>query len=133
MALTVLSVGVALVLSLVSGSLGNIRKVRGNTHLIEHAQSVMETALLDNTIQGATALHGDFEDGTRWSVEVTEVQMPTPATQMPLSPQMQMMAPKVLSYLVLVTGPNSVRPDFQLQTMKMISPLPQSQMGQVSR
>ena len=34
MTLTIMAVGVTLILSLVSGSLGNIRKVRGSTRLI---------------------------------------------------------------------------------------------------
>ena len=53
-ALTVLAIGVALVLSLISGSLGNIRKVQLRTRSVEHAQEVMETALLDKSIQQAT-------------------------------------------------------------------------------
>lgn len=133
MALTIMAVGVTLILSLVSGSLGNIRKVRGSTRLIEHAQAVMELALLDDSIQGATALHGDFEDGTRWTVEVSEVEMPAPPSAMPPSQQIQLMMPKMLSYVVVVMGPNSNKADFQLQTMKMISPQSQVLGGQVSR
>jgi len=133
MSLTVLAVGVALVLSLMTGSLGNIRKVRGNSRLVEHAQSVMELALLDDSIQGAYTMHGDFEDGTRWSVEVSEVEMPAPSNAVPLSQQMQMAVPKMLSYVVVVMGPNSPRADFQLQTMKMISPVAQVQGGRATK
>ncbi|MBZ5498539.1 MAG: type II secretion system GspH family protein [Acidobacteriia bacterium] len=124
-ALTIMAVGVALTLSLISGSLGNIRKVRAHTRLIDHAQAVMETALLDDRIQGATTLHGDFEDGTRWSVVVSEVEMPAPQTALPLNTQLQMLTPIMLSYVVDVMEPNSPKPDFQLQTLKLISPPPQ--------
>lgn len=130
-ALTVMAVGVALTLSLISGSLGNLRKVRGSARLVEHAQAAMEVALLDASITGAASRQGDFEDGTRWSVVVAEVEMPAPASATPvqLSPQMQMSAPKVLSYVVEVMGPNSTKTDIRLETMKLISPLPLVQGG----
>jgi prepilin-type N-terminal cleavage/methylation domain-containing protein len=68
--MTVLAVGAALTLSLISGALGNIRKTRVHTRAIEHAQTVMELALLDDSIRGATTLAGDFDDGTRWTVAI---------------------------------------------------------------
>jgi prepilin-type N-terminal cleavage/methylation domain-containing protein len=123
-ALTIMAVGVALTLSLISGSLDHIRKVRGTSRLVEHAQAVMELALLDDSIFGAASLKGDFEDGTRWSVEISEVEMPAPPTALPMSQNSQALMPKLLSYVVDVMSPNSVRPDFQLQTLKMVSPLP---------
>ena len=61
--LAVLSVGVALTLSLISGSLGNIRKVQLRTRTIEHAEAVMELALLDDSVRQPTVFSGDFEDG----------------------------------------------------------------------
>jgi prepilin-type N-terminal cleavage/methylation domain-containing protein len=133
-ALTVMAVGVALTMSLISGSLGNIRKVRVNTRLIEDAQTVMENVLLNDAIQGATSLQDVMEDGTRWSVQVSEVEVPPLPSVMPASQQIQALAPKLLSYVVVVMGPNSVRPDYQLQTLKLISPLPLTQQGgRVSR
>ena len=71
--LTILAVGAALTLSLVSASLGNIRKVRLRTRAIEHARQVMELALVDDTITGPSTLAGDYEDGTRWSVAIGEM------------------------------------------------------------
>jgi prepilin-type N-terminal cleavage/methylation domain-containing protein len=116
--LTVLAIGVTLTLSLISGSLGNIRKVRASTRTIEQAQSVMELALVDDSIKGATTQGGDFEDGTRWSVVVTEVEMPMPANLVPALQPAQMPV-KVFSYLVEIMGPNSTTPDFRLQTLKL--------------
>lgn len=133
MALTVMAVAVTLILSLISGSLGNIRKVRSNSRLIDHAQAVMELALLDDSIQAATSMRGDFEDGTRWTVEVSEVEMPEPPSAVPMSQQIQMLMPKIFSYVVVVMGPNSNKADFQLQTLKMISPQSQVLGGRVSR
>jgi prepilin-type N-terminal cleavage/methylation domain-containing protein len=133
-ALTVMAVGVALTMSLISGSLGNIRKVRTNTKLIEDAQAVMENVLLNSDIQGATSLQDILEDGTRWSVQVSEVEVPPLPSAMPVSQQIQASAPKLLSYVVVVMGPDSVRPDYQLQTLKLISPLlPTQRGGRVSR
>lgn len=142
-ALTILAIGAALTLSLVSGSLGNIRKVRLHADAIGHAQDVMELALLDDTIRGATTLGGNFEDGTRWSVVVTEVEMPLPGNvQSLLMPNSNgsnqavinaMAPPKVLSYLVQVTEADSHKPDFQLQTLKLVNPMELPGMTQVQR
>lgn len=129
MSLTVMAVGVALTLSLISGSLGNMRKVRGTARMVEHAQAAMEVALLDDTITGATSMQGDFEDGTRWSVQVTEVEMPVPKSALQLSQQILATAPKMLSYVVEVAGPASTRADFKLETMKLISPVLLAQQG----
>ncbi len=121
-ALTILAVGVSLTLSLISGSLGSIRKVRMHTLAIEHAQAVMELALLDDSIKAATTLRGDFEDGTRWAVVINEVEMPLPETVM-TGTQTAQMPIKVLSYDVEVMAPNSATPDFQLRTLKVVSAL----------
>jgi prepilin-type N-terminal cleavage/methylation domain-containing protein len=122
-ALTIMAVGVALALSVISGSLGNIRKVRANTRLIDRAQSVMELALLDEKIVGAATLNGDYEDGTRWNVVITQVEMPPPTTPLPVGiPQAMQQMPLVLSYVVSIMEPNSTTPQFQLQTLKLINP-----------
>lgn len=118
--LTILAVGAALTLSLVSASLGNIRKVRQRTRAIEHARQVMELALVDDAITGPSTLAGDYEDGTRWSVVIGEVQMPVPATVMQ-NVQVTQLPFKVLSYAVEVTEPKSTTPVFQLQTLKLVS------------
>jgi prepilin-type N-terminal cleavage/methylation domain-containing protein len=118
--LTILAVGAALTLSLVSASLGNIRKVRLRTRAIEHARQVMELALVDDAITGPSTLAGDYEDGTRWSVMISEVQMPVPATVMQ-NVQMTQLPFRVFSYAVEVTESNSTMPVFQLQTLKLVS------------
>jgi prepilin-type N-terminal cleavage/methylation domain-containing protein len=121
-ALTIMAVGVSLALSLIFGSLGNIRKVRMRAHLIDQAKSVMELVLLDDEIQGATTRNGDFEDGTRWTVAVTEVEMPAPQNALPIAPQSQLAPPLVLSYDVQVMAPDATKPDFELKTMKLVNP-----------
>jgi hypothetical protein len=110
---------------------------------MEHAQDVLELTLQDDTIRGATTQGGDFDDGTRWSVVVTEVQMPLPDNvQSILRPNSNgsnqgavnaMTPPKVLSYLVQVTEPDSRKPDFQLQTLKLVSPMELPGTTQVQR
>jgi prepilin-type N-terminal cleavage/methylation domain-containing protein len=117
-ALTVLAVGVALTLSLISGSLGNIRKVQLRTRTIEHAESVMELALLDDSIQRPTVFTGDFEDGTRWSVHVEEYIPPDPLPQPPGTPQ-GIMQVKLLSYTVEMFSPDSRVSDYSLRTLKL--------------
>jgi prepilin-type N-terminal cleavage/methylation domain-containing protein len=119
-ALTVFAVGAALTMSLISGSLGNIRKVQLRTHIIEHAEAVMELALLDASISQPTAFTGDFEDGTHWSVQVEEYQPPVPPQLQPqdLPPNMPII---LLCYTVEMFSPDSRAPDYRLKTLKLVN------------
>ena len=117
--LAVLAVGIALTLSLISGSLSNIRKVQLRTRTIQHAETVMELSLLDEGIKRPTTLRGDFEDGTQWQLVVNEVEMPLP----PLLPNQ---APpelpvKLFAYSVEVYAPDSPTPDLRLRTLKVVN------------
>jgi prepilin-type N-terminal cleavage/methylation domain-containing protein len=116
-ALSVLAIGATIALSLISGALGNIRKVQLRTRTIQHAETVMELSLLDDNIRQPTVLRGDFEDGTRWSLVVDAVITPRP----PALPQGIEMQQKLLSYSVEVYAPESQAPDLRLQTVKLIS------------
>jgi prepilin-type N-terminal cleavage/methylation domain-containing protein len=118
-ALTVLALGAAITLSLISGSLGKIRKVQLRTRTVEHAESVMELALLDESIQRPTAFTGDFEDGTRWAVRVEEYEPPdSPQQQSRALPQNMPM--KLLCYTVEMFSPDSRVSDYRLQTLKLV-------------
>lgn len=115
--LAILGVGVALVLSLISGSLRNIRKTQLRTKSIQHAETVMELSLLDESIKDARMLQGDFEDGSRWTLVVNDFVLPTlepPTTQQTEIPV------KLLSYRVEVMGPESKTPDFRIETLKLV-------------
>jgi prepilin-type N-terminal cleavage/methylation domain-containing protein len=117
--LTVLGIGSALTLSLISGSLGNIRQVQVRSKTIHHAETVMELALLDDSIKGPTVLQGDFEDGTQWTVEVTEFLMPDPPW---LNLQQPVKMPLILlAYSVAVMGPDSGGVPFKLHTLKLVN------------
>lgn len=117
-ALTVLAVGAALSLSVISGVLANIRKVQMRTKVMEHAETVMELVLLDDKVRGPTTLGGDFEDGTRWTVVVSDYEMPeaAPLDTQPLPP----MPIKLLAYTVEVFAPRSSAPDLRLNTLKVV-------------
>ncbi len=121
-ALTVLAIGAALTLSLISGCLSNIRKVQLKTRIVEHAESVMELALLDDSIRKPMTFAGDFEDGTRWSVLVQDyvsanIPPPAPAGGM----QRPVKVPvKLLSYTVEMIAPDSTTTDYRLQTVKLV-------------
>mgnify|MGYP000857576421 FL=1 len=117
--LTILALGVSLVLSLMSGSLGNIRKVQSRTRIVEHAQTVMELALLDEAIQGATAFTGDFADGTRWSVQVEEQAPDTAGGTDPGA--LERMPVRLLRYRVEMFAPGSGAPEFGLETLKLVT------------
>ena len=118
-ALTVFAVGAAITMSLISSSLGNIRKVELRTRTIEHAEAVMELALLDESIQGPTSFTGDFEDGTRWSVVVEEYVPPDmPDPQLPGG---RVLLPvKLLRYTIEMFRPNAAASDYRLQTLKLV-------------
>ncbi len=118
-ALTVFAVGAAIVLSLISGSLGNIRKVQLRTRTIEHAEAVMELALLDESIQGPTSFTGDFEDGTRWSVLVEDYVLPNIPNLQPDGRQVAMPV-KFLSYTIEMFSPDATASDYRLQTLKLV-------------
>ncbi len=118
-ALTVFAVGASIMLSLISGSLGNIRKVQLRTRTIEHAEAVMELALLDESIQGPTSFTGDFEDGTRWSVLVEEYISPN-APSLQTDRRQVAMPAKLLNYTIDMFSPNSNTADYRLQTLKLV-------------
>jgi prepilin-type N-terminal cleavage/methylation domain-containing protein len=118
-ALTVLAVGASITISLLSGSLGNIRKVQARTRIIDHAQTVMELALLDEAIQGPTGFSGDFEDGTRWSVRVEEYENPD-STEFKSLELPQNIRAKLLHYTVEMFSPASRVSDYHLQTLKWV-------------
>jgi prepilin-type N-terminal cleavage/methylation domain-containing protein len=130
--LTVLAIGAALALSLISGALSNIRKVQLRTRTVEHAEAVMELTLLDDSIRKPTTLTGDFEDGTRWSVRVEDYTLPTAdplqPTLQPPGTAAQNMPVKLLCYTVEMFSPDSRGSDYQLQTIKMVKKLPEDQL-----
>jgi len=78
----------------------------------------MELTLLDDSIQRSTVLQGDFEDGTRWSVEVRELEEPSPLPSSQKPPELPV---KLFSYTVAVVSPESRLPDFRLQTVKVVN------------
>ena len=116
-ALAILGAGTALTLSLITGSLGKIRKVQLRSRVTQHAESVMELALLDPSIKGPTTFHGDFEDGSRWVVVVGAFEMPEVR---PLAPGQQPLPVKLLQYSVEVMGPASQSADVRLYTLKLV-------------
>ena len=119
-ALAILAIGVTMTMSLISGSLRNIRRVDLRTRNIQHAQTVLELALLDESVKKPATLRGDFEDGSRWSVEISEYERPNAASDAPLPPNFPL---KLLSYTVEILGPDSGTPDFRLQTLKLVNVL----------
>ena len=119
-ALTILAVGAALTLSLISGTLGNIRKVQLRTRTIEHAEATMELALLDDSIRQPTSRTGDFEDGVHWSLLVEDYVPPNPP-QMDSRDLSQNMPVKMLRYTIEMFNPDSRTPDFRLQTLKLLN------------
>ncbi|NWG13158.1 MAG: type II secretion system protein [Acidobacteria bacterium] len=118
--LVILGVGVSLTLSLISGALTNIRKVQIRARTIQHAESVMELALLDDSITKPTVIQGDFADGTRWMIRVSEYEMPRPPQPLAVQQQVQMPV-KLLAYALEIMAPGSATADLRLQTLKLVN------------
>ena len=119
-ALAILSLGVTLTLSLISGSLRNIRNTQLRGRVVQHAETVMEIVLLDDTIREATTVPGDFQDGTRWLATVQEYQQQEPVSQT-LTPQAAALPLRLVSYTVEVFNPGSNTADFTLRTLKLVN------------
>jgi general secretion pathway protein I len=119
-ALAVLAMASTVTLSLITGSLGNIRKVQQKTRSIEHAEERMESALVDSTILQPTSFSGTFQDGTSWLVRVEDYTELDKQTQSGTTAAMSAGIPKLLAFTVETTGPESVRPDCRLQTLKLV-------------
>jgi general secretion pathway protein I len=119
-ALAILSLGVTLTLSLISGSLRNIRNTQLRARVVQHAETVMEIVLLDDTIREATTVPGDFQDGTRWLAKVEEYQQQEPVSQT-LTPQAAALPLRLFSYTVEVSNPGSNTADFTLRTLKLVN------------
>jgi general secretion pathway protein I len=118
-ALAILAVGVTLTLSLISGALANIRKVQVRARTIQHAETVMELTLLDESISRPTTLNGDFADGTRWIVRVSEYELPK--IQQMLQPQQQVAMPvRLFAYSLEIMSPGASGPDLRLETLKLV-------------
>lgn len=118
-ALAILAVGVTLTLSLISGALANIRKVQVRARTIQHAETVMELTLLDESISRPTTLNGDFTDGTRWIVRVSEYELPK--IQQMLQPQQQVAMPvRLFAYSLEIMSPGASGPDLRLETLKLV-------------
>ena len=117
--ITVFAIGAAIALSLITGALGNIRKVQSRIRIVEHANSVMELTLVDESIKVPKTFSGDFEDGTRWSVQIEEFESPAPTAAQPPE-NLQNMHAKLLHYTVDMFYPHSNAVDYQLQSLKLV-------------
>jgi prepilin-type N-terminal cleavage/methylation domain-containing protein len=117
-ALTVMAIGAAVTVSLLTGSLGNVRKAQLRGKIIEHAESVMETVLLDDTILSPTTLTGDFEDGTNWNVNI-EIYTPDVLPTSLQSVNVQNLQYQLMLYTIDMFGPGSSVVNYRLQTLKL--------------
>jgi len=115
-ATTLLAIGIALSVSLIGKSLGNIKKMDARTRIVDHANSVMELTLLDPEIGEPGTFEGDFEDGTRWTMKIEEY---IPDNVEPF--EQADMPVKLLAYTVEMFPPRSSVVDYRLRTLKLVS------------
>lgn len=115
-AITILAIGIALTVSLISKSLINIRIIDARTRIVDHANSVMELTLLDPEIREPGAFEGDFEDGTRWTMQIEEYNPDEQA----LSEQVVEMPVRLLEYKLEMFQPHSNAAEYRLMTLKLV-------------
>ncbi|MBN2317671.1 MAG: prepilin-type N-terminal cleavage/methylation domain-containing protein [Acidobacteria bacterium] len=118
-ALVVLAVGMSVTLSVITGSLGNIRKVQLRTRAVEYAQSIMESCLNREDLQETATFTENLEDGFQYTVYVEEYDPVIDA-----EPQIQSrttLPVKLMQYTVEMMAPDSPEPVYQLQTLKLVN------------
>jgi len=123
-ALVVLAVGISVTLAVITGSLGNVRKVQLRTRAVEYAQSIMEYSLNRDDLQEPVTFSENLDDGFSCNVYVEDYD---PGLEP--EPQMQVRATlpiKLMQYTVEMIGPDSPEPVYQLQTLRLV---PASQEG----
>jgi prepilin-type N-terminal cleavage/methylation domain-containing protein len=113
--MTILAIGIALGVSVISKSIGNIRMITARARIIDQAHSVMELTLLDPEIKEPGSFNGDFEDGTRWAMRIEDYVPGEDA----LSGQAEMPV-KLLAYTVEMFQPYSSRVEYRLRTLKLL-------------
>ena len=118
-ALVVLAVGVSVTLSVITGSVGNIRKAQLRTRAMEYAQSIMESSLNRDDLQETATFTENLEDGFQYTVHVEEYELDIDG-----EPQIQSrttLPVKLMQYTVEMIGPDSPEPVYQLQTLKLVN------------
>ena len=114
-AITILAIGIALTVSTISKSLVNIRIIDARMRIVDQAASVMELTLLDPEIREPGAFDGDFENGTRWTMQIEEY-IPE-ETALAESVEMPV---KMLAYTVEMFQPHSNAVEYRLRTLKLV-------------
>lgn len=118
-ALVVLAVGVSLTLSVLTGSLGNIRKAQLRTRAVEYAQFMMESYLNRQDLEEGATFSENLEGGLQCTVFVEEYD-PGIDAETPLQSRTALPV-KLMQYTVEMTGPGSPEPVYRLQTLKLVS------------
>lgn len=118
-ALVVLAVGVSVALSVITGSLGNIRKVQLRAQAVEYAQIIMESSLGREDLQEVASFTEDLGDGFSCNVYVEEYD---PGLESDPQIQTRTVLPiQLLQYTVEMIGPDSPDPVYRLQTLKIVN------------
>ena len=120
-ALVVLAVGAAVTMSVLSGSLGNIRKVQLRTRVMGYAQNIMESALYRQDLREPTTYTENLEEGFSYVLQIEEYE-PEIDAESTFTTNVELPI-RLLSYRVQMFGPGSTDPVYQLQTLKVINAL----------
>jgi prepilin-type N-terminal cleavage/methylation domain-containing protein len=117
--LTILAISAAIAISMITGSLINTRKVQLRTKIMKHAEEVMETALLDDTIVQPTSSSGSLNDGTTYTVTIDQYTPELSEQLQSAVSQVQNLQYQLLQYTVETVSPDSSVGNYLLQTLKM--------------
>jgi len=115
-ALVVLAVGVAATMSVLSGSLGNIRKAQMRTRMIDYAHDIMESSFYREELEQPALYVEDLEDGFQYRIRVEDYD---PGTEEDGTGSG--LTIKLLAYTVEMIGPDSPEPAYTLETLKIVS------------
>lgn len=113
--LVVLAVAASVTMSVISGSLGNVRKAQIRTRVMDYAQTQMESALYSEDMQQPTEYVDVLENGYTCTIRVEEYD---PGLE---DPSQSGLPVKLLQYTVEMAEPDSPDPVYALQTLKLVN------------
>jgi len=114
-ALVVLAVGVAVTMSVISASLGNVRKSQIRARMMATAQTVMESALNKDDLQPPSSYQEDLTNGFYCTVTVEEEPGADLQTQV-----VSELPIRLVHYTVRLIGPDS-ESLYALETLKLVA------------
>jgi prepilin-type N-terminal cleavage/methylation domain-containing protein len=113
--LVVLAVAASVTMSVISGSLGNVRKAQIRTSMMDYAQTQIESALYNEDMQQPGEYSDVLDNGYTCTIRVEEYY---PEEE---DPEQSGLTVKLLQYTVEMVDPESLQPVYALHTLKLVN------------